>query len=666
MAHDPTERRPDIQGLRALAVLLVAGNHAKVPGLGGGYVGVDVFFVVSGFLITGLLARDATRSDGGRVHFVEFYARRARRILPAATVVIVATCVAATLVLDRITARGVLTDAGWAAVFLANVRFSTQGTDYFHQHAPSPLQHYWSLAVEEQFYLVWPVLIALTLVAVGRRRPAGPRVPLTLVLLALVIGSFTLSAVQTGTGAYFSSLGRAWELGLGGLLALTLPSVVTLLGRWAAAVSWVGLGLVGLAAVQFDSATRFPGTAALVPVLGTVLLIAGGASSRAGTGSLLTLRPLRYIGDVSYSFYLWHWPLLVLGAAWAGHALRIRQSLGLVAVAFVLAVLTYHLVENPLRRARWLTARRSLRSLALWPTALAVVAVSIVVLRPADPALAGPDPHAIRSAAGPFDSLPLTTQVQVSAEAAQARGPVPDRLSPQPEGIAGDFHEIGHCSGYKKVSNDVCQFGDPQGAHTLVLWGNSHATMWIPALAEIAHAHHWQFFPLVKEACAYGGFAGTNNPRCRVWAAWSRQQLARLHPDLLVMGGDYGETGWQAGFTQTLALLEPLAARVAVLQLAPGLDQAPTECLFTRGANLGTCAKTEGAAQLGSDEQLRGLAEQGGATWIPTRQWFCWQDLCPAVIGPRVPYADVGHVTATYARHVAPALDAELAPLLGG
>jgi peptidoglycan/LPS O-acetylase OafA/YrhL len=309
--------RPDIEGLRAIAVLAVVLFHAGVPGIRGGYVGVDIFFVLSGFLITGLLLREHQRR--GSVSLPAFYARRARRILPAATLVLIVTVLATYYWLGYI--RGAVTalDGRWTAAFAANLRFALQGTDYFgHRMAPSPLRHYWSLAVEEQFYLVWPALLLLTATVA---RGVALRKKLVAVLAVIVIGSFGWSVVETRMDpvwAFFSPLTRAWELGIGALLALGTTWLRRLpdhLGPW---LSWAGLLAVLLSLVLLTSRTAFPGYAAALPVLGTALvIIAGTLRPASGAEAVLGRAPLQWLGKASYSWYLTHWPVLIIAGALA-------------------------------------------------------------------------------------------------------------------------------------------------------------------------------------------------------------------------------------------------------------------------------------------------------------------------------------------------------------
>ena len=381
--HAPraTGFRGDIQGLRAVAVLTVIAAHAGVSFLPGGYVGVDVFFVISGFLITQILLREAVHSGG--VSLVGFYARRARRILPAAGVVLVVTLVASLIWMSVLEAIDLAKDALWSAAFAANIRFAQEGVDYFAaDEAPSPIQHFWSLAVEEQFYLVWPLLVALCFWSVaGRGHQPGIAVR-ALVVLILTMGAVSLvwSVVRTGAEpglAYFSSLTRAWELAVGAGVALAVHAGRTLRNRAANEVlAWAGLAAVGVACVAYDETTSFPGYAALLPVLGSGAAIWSGAGRtaevRTCAARLLSLAPsMRHVGNWSYSLYLWHWPMLIVPATVLGRDLTSGETLLAMAAVLPLSALTYRLVETPFRTGTaW---HRPRRTLLLYPVFLGLV-----------------------------------------------------------------------------------------------------------------------------------------------------------------------------------------------------------------------------------------------------------------------------------------------------
>ncbi len=368
--------RPDIQGLRAVAILLVVLFHAGVPGFGGGYVGVDVFFVISGYVITGVLLRERARS--GRTSIPSFYGRRARRIIPAATLVIIVTVVAAYHYLGSLSGHTTAVDGQWAAVFLANFHFAATSTNYLASlRPPSALQNYWSLAVEEQFYIVYPAVFVLSVRGAKR---LNSRTRLALVLVAVIGASFAYSVVLTpanASSAFFSPFTRAWELALGALVAVGGDRLQRIPRPLAALASWVGIAAIASADLTLTSTSVYPGALVAIPVAGAGLVIAGGAAQPLwGAESLLRRRPFQVVGLISYSLYLWHWPILVIAAQSRGATtLPVWDNVWLLLLATGLATLTYLLLENPVRHARLLTHHRWL-SIAL---GLVLIGVTVVV-----------------------------------------------------------------------------------------------------------------------------------------------------------------------------------------------------------------------------------------------------------------------------------------------
>ena len=427
-----------------MAVLLVVLAHAGVGAVGGGFVGVDVFFVLSGFLITGLLLAEARAR--GSVSLVEFYVRRARRILPAAALTLVATDVAVLFLLNFLRARDAVVDGLNAAAFAANFHFAAVGVDYFAREAPpSPILHYWSLSVEEQFYVVWPLLLSLALFGVSVRRATGGTQAerrLLCVVAVLTGASLGWSIYLTGVspdGAYFSPFTRAWELGLGATVAVaaatlerTPPAVRFVLG-------WIGVLAVASSAVAFSEPTPFPGACALVPTVGTALAVVagmGGAAPRFSAGRLLALPPMRVVGDRSYALYLWHWPVLVLASGYAGHELGVGAKLGLMLGAFGVSCVSYALVENPIRRR--LRSRRA--------TVLMVAGFTTAVLATATGSLAaiGREQHRFeaRTPAAPATEIGSWKPGQGSLPAVVAAVRVAQRGAPIPAPLAPPIGEL--------------------------------------------------------------------------------------------------------------------------------------------------------------------------------------------------------------------------------
>ena len=654
------EFRPDIQGLRAVAVGLVVLSHAHIAGFSGGFVGVDVFFVISGFLITGLLLKDAGR---GSVGFARFYSRRALRILPAATLVIVVTAVASMVVLNAVRAKQVLVDSVWASLFAANVKFSRDGTDYFSDTTVSPLQHFWSLAVEEQFYLIWPAVLALTvfglpllLIRFGApsRTPGPGTVPrrrIAVVLAAVGAVSLVASIRDTAaepTAAYFSTIDRTWELAAGALLATCLPMVRRLPQQVRALLAWTGIAGITVAAINYDEGTPFPGIAALLPVLGAVAVLAGGVGApRWGAHQVLGRQPMRYLGDISYSLYLWHWPVLILAAQYTGEELTPAQTLLMVGLAVLLSVVSYHWVENPFRRSRKRWGSRTTGPLLLWPVTVgAVVVLAVVGVNH------GPTLTSAAAPAAPSTKTAGPDEIKDAVLAARRSAPVPGNLQPALELIGADETSIGDCSAYHQTQSRICQFGDPKGTRTMVLFGNSHSIAWVPGLQKAAKAAGWQLFPIVKPACDFPAFHNDETNECRAWYTWAVQQVAAQHPDLIVMGA-YTTGDWVPALAAIVDELKPLTTRMMVLSDVPGAPKDPLDCLAARGATLHNCSFELMPSKNDDDDELRAITTRAGVEYRAIYDWFCYENECPTVIGNRVVYADHSHITATYSTHLA-------------
>jgi peptidoglycan/LPS O-acetylase OafA/YrhL len=654
--------RQDIQGLRALAVGIVVLDHAHVPGISGGFVGVDVFFVISGFLITGLLLGDIAKHS--RVRFMSFYSRRAQRILPAATVVIATTAAASIFLLGIIQARATLVDSVWAVFFAANIHFASVGTNYFAAStATSPLQHFWSLAVEEQFYLVWPAVLGIIAVLFCKKGVGHvPRVPIAVTLLVVGGGSLYLSITQTAansTAAYFSTLDRTWELAVGALLAVALPWLNKIPSVLRSALSWSGLVAIIAAALVFTTHTAIPGYMALLPVLGCGALLVGGiAAPRFGAHSLLSLKPLRFLGDISYSLYLWHWPILIIGAAYLGARDTLTARAGLIATSVAIATVSYYGLENPLRHIKVLSAR-AWRGLLLWPVATGIV-VSIAVFG------APSVPFAAAATATNTTISPLVA-IEQAVVAAQGNAPVPAATDPSLLTAGTDHVNLGSCSQYPTFTGKVCQLGDPTGTKTMVLFGDSHSTMWEPALAIIAKAHHWKLYAVVREGCGYDSYVGIlagerKHNVCTTFYSWAKIQVAKLHPTMLIIGSYTNTADWQRGETDVINQFKSDAKRLVLFSNSPETRQlsigvpAPDVCLLSSGATQGTCLVPDPAARVTAQVQAAAIAAKTHVQYLDVTNLFCDQGLCPAVIDGLIPTYDGAHLTPQYSAFLAPAL----------
>jgi peptidoglycan/LPS O-acetylase OafA/YrhL len=351
--------RPDVQGLRAIAILLALVYHAGIPPFSGGYVGIEVFFVISGFVITGLLLRE--RASSGHTSLRNFYGRRARRIIPMATLVIIVTVIVTYHSLGTLVGHETAVDGAWSALFLANVHYQATDTNYLLSQAPpSPLLNYWSLGVEEQFYIVYPVVVAL--MGWWARRGSF-RLRLTIFLVAVIVASYSYSIVFTASNAqsaYFSLLVRSWELALGGLIAVYGTQLQRIPQAWAAVASWVGLAVILVSSVTLTPASEYPGALVAIPTLAAGLVIAAGASAPTwGVERLLRREPFPFLALISFSLYLWHWPILEIAAQHRGVAtLPVWDNVVLLVLAGLLATVTYRFFENPVRHAKFLVRRK--------------------------------------------------------------------------------------------------------------------------------------------------------------------------------------------------------------------------------------------------------------------------------------------------------------------
>jgi peptidoglycan/LPS O-acetylase OafA/YrhL len=699
--------RPDIEGLRAIAVAAVVLFHAAVPGIGGGYVGVDVFFVISGFLITGLLLREV--STTGTVRLRGFYGARARRLLPASAAVGVITMIASAILLPPLQGRPAISDGIASALYVSNYQFVLRGVDYFASHVPpSPFLHYWSLGVEEQFYLVWAPMILGTawfirLVRRARRRPKNPSPSPQrpyLVLLALVaVVSFALSFIATyvaPAAAFYSLPTRAWQLAIGGLVALTAIQWQRLSPRTAAITGWGGLALILLACTCFSPTTLYPGTAALLPTLGTALVIGAGCATPAqGCGRLLGLPPMRAIGRISYSWYLWHWPVLILAPLALGHPLGLPARVAAALLSAGLAWLTLRYLENPLRFAP--KVRNSpRRSLALGGAATAIaVCVGLALLK----VMAIPVGHGVPATPLNFTAAPVPAgsgvdaydtavrQAFAQAQAAVAGSAdlktVPSNLAP-PLVAAGAEKDALLFNGCLRTpfqaGQPECSMGDTASTTTVALVGDSHAAMWTPAFQQIATQRHWRLEMLAKGACPLLDLPITNPlhrlveqlEHCEQWRAEIVARLRAEHPQLVVLslwrgyGTDESLTGYRAygpawidSLSRLVQELRGTGSEVLVLGPIPDPHFVVPICLSGYLDDVAACTPARSTAVNESGIAAETAATKaGGGQYADTTDLLCTADRCPVIVGDTLVYLDENHLTLEYSRLLAPAIGA--------
>jgi peptidoglycan/LPS O-acetylase OafA/YrhL len=667
--------------LRAIAVGLVLVFHAYGTPFSGGFVGVDVFFVISGFLITDILMRE--HSTTGRVSILGFYGRRVRRILPASALVVVTTVIAAYYFLGFLTGNDVAVAATWTAVFAANIHFGFVDTDYFGSRLPpSPLLHMWSLGVEEQFYLVWPGLFLLLVLIV---RGTHHRHALAAALVAIIAASFAWSVFQTGadpTWAYFSPFTRACELGLGALIAVVGPAINRKLKpRWAAELLAL-CGLTGIAssALLLNSSTPYPGALIACPVVSTALLIAAGCTdSRTLVGRCLSLRPMQWFGARSYSLYLWHWPILTIAAQSLMSHLSGWQTTGLLLLTILASTLSYRLVENPIRHARSLAARPGAGlavGAGLIAITIALAQCSIVhngstwnLFKSTDIAKTS---GALPRSTGGCPS-PACSDILAQVESGAKIDTIPPDLTPSLADAVADIRapDGGTCSqlpiSWLKPDRQPCIFDTsaPAKAPMIILIGDSQALMWSRTVNTIAKQLGYRFGLVSHPGCHMPMTTfdttseGVTDAQCREWKNAAIDWMKRQDPAVVLVasGNHTGVEGadYAAGYAAVLRQMQGPGRKLFVMGDVPMLSQDPPRCLAAHPSSALKCA-TKTATAAPADEQQAALdgAQQAGAGYVSLTPWLCTADLCPAIVGHYVAYQDQFHITGAYAQALMP------------
>ena len=685
--------RTDIQGLRAIAVGLVLLYHANVTLFSGGFVGVDMFFVISGFLITGLMIREVDKT--GRIDLATFYAKRIRRILPAATVVLVVTLLLTVLILPPIRWTDIAVEAGAAALYVANWVFAA-GTGYQNAGlATSPLQHFWTLSVEEQFYIVWPLVMILALMVARRRGRASLewfRRMATIGIVAVMVPSFVWSVYYTATSpapAYFVTTTRLWELAIGAALALTAHRLEQIPRAIGVVLGWVGLAvLLGVSVTYTATAPLFPGVSALLPTLATAALIIAGMSGRAqvGVGRLLSVRPMRWVGDISYSLYLWHWPLIVFATFLVGGSLSPIVGLFVCAVSFVPSWLSYRFVEEPFRD--WETLKRS-KWRAIRIGGVMIVATCVVAAGTITVAKAVGDQQVV--AQNPLGARVLTEDV--ANDDLSSFGALGAPVDMVEEGIApaamearkdnAQYYGDGNCHvEFDGAQPTDCVFGDPDGEFQAVLAGDSHAANWAPALIEIAEREGWGLRVHTKSGCAFALVEQTRdgNPytECSQWTESVYDEITGSQPDVLVTSNagrrgviEQGEVlpegekegVFQNALEETWAGVSDAGVDVVVIADTPEMGKDVADCVSANPTKLTKCAtpRDEALNEIPRPE-IDAVEEVSSVKLIEMDNWVCPDaDTCPAVVGNTLVWRDSHHLTRTYSESLTEPLAEKLA-----
>ncbi|WOS67180.1 MULTISPECIES: acyltransferase family protein [Sinorhizobium] len=636
--------RPDIEGLRALAVSGVIAFHFGMTDLPGGFVGVDIFFVISGFLITRHLQQEIGKS--GTIDLWRFYARRARRLLPAAFFVILTTLIVGYFLLSPSEQQFYSKGSLFASAYMINLWLIRWTVDYFAPDATSnPFIHFWSLSVEEQFYLVWPALLLLF----AKLRPGKGGL---FVLLGIVaVTSFTLcwrmTAISQPWAFYFSPL-RAWEFACGGLASMAVMQDWARRSRFSPALGWLGLLSIATAYLTVSEEVPFPGSIALLPVLGTVLILLSGAHEGKGPKSILAFSPFQEIGKLSYSLYLWHWPVIVYAGVLKPE-LTIVDRLLCLALTLGLSLFSYRFIENPVRHNGWLAAKTS-RSLAL-ATLLtgtgATLAYGTAAL--AEHSLDGEQRLILRSA---------------------------ERKSAAREFDSACVDERG------EVQPKACEFGAANSKKTVVLFGDSHADHWSTPLKKIAENNGWRLVTYLKSSCPAASVSTRNGmPRkyneCDKWRDRAFQEINTLRPDIVILSqysssyvkNEINHTSehqfevkdWAAGIKRSVERLESTGSNVVVLRDGPVhksyLDKCVARALWQKRSPSDCDTPRSEAVEETIPAAERKAALEMHASYVDVVDLFCNRSTCPAVIDGKLTFRDRHHIATAYAESLAPALE---------
>lgn len=657
--------RPELQGLRALAAGLVVVYHVWLDRISGG---VDVFFFVSGFLITGQLFRASLR---GRIEFRPFWGRMFKRLFPAALTVIVVSMGAALLWLPEHrwvqTAREVIA----SALYYENWQLAADSADYFAQHSSaSIMQHFWSLSVQGQFYLVWPLLIALLMLVV-RRLGWSMRKTLFAAMAVLFAVSLAYSVWLTAVDqpfAYFNSLTRVWEFALGGLLALTIDRIA--LPRWLAILcGW--LGVVGLAScgLVLQVGTMFPGYVALWPMVSALLvLLAGATGSKIGADRFLSSRPLTYLGNISYSLYLWHWPVLLFYLVVRGRSeIGLVGGAGVIALSVGLAVLTYHLVENPVRNSkigvttRWGAYRFAV--IVLVPVIAGAVVWQDVTNQRARFEFRADDPK-----------HPGAGVVATGAPVYDPEAPVIPPYAALPYEWIG--WKPGECVERMEQGVEVrtCTVNPLKGAEPtrhVVVVGDSHSMQLMGALRPISERLDWQLTVLGRPGCPLTATEVLpNNQVCVDWNRVVLPKILDLRPDAVVTMATrdvrVGLREWTPeGYVRQWQRLDEAGIPVVAIRDNPRFDFEPSECVQLKGLTSEECGHPRNEMYHAVPPYERAPGVPPSTKFVDLSDYYCTSTACPPVIGNVLVYMDDNHVSDTYMNTLSPFLQEKMLATLG-
>ncbi|MCW3492250.1 acyltransferase family protein [Microbacterium sp. SSM24] len=669
-----SDLRPDIQALRAIAVGSVLLYHLWPNRFTGGYVGVDVFFVISGFLITSHLLREFTRT--GTIRVARFWARRAKRLLPASLTVLFATAIAVVLIVPEAWWKQFLSEVIASTLYVENWLLASNSVDYLAlENAASPTQHFWTLSVEEQFYIALPLLLMTVVLLAGRRTPRAVPV-LAAVLGAAVLASFAYSVwltLTTPSVSYFSTLTRAWEFGAGALLAFVTLRPPRGLSN---VFSFAGLALIAFACFAFSAETPFPGSAAAVPVIGTILVLWAG--ERSAVSRIGRWWPVAMLGYLSYAVYLWHWPLVALTPYVTGRPLSTLDKAVILALTLVLAWLSTRFIEEPVRFSpRLLGGSRRPRTVAAWCAAgmAVVVAFSAVGIAVFD-ARADARAQTIESVkSDPPDCL--GAQAMDPALDVCGDRELGDLLVPDPASAKDDDDNLPECWGLDADGAKICTVAAPKGwTKRVIAVGDSHSNTLIGAYRAMAESQGWRMDVAGIPGCYLTSaeqVANSDSHRagCLKWRAAVMASIQADPPDAIIVTHSSGDNVVVPGSGETLesATVDGLVdawsqlpdVPIIAIRDNPAMTKDTMNCVAQHRLEAAdACAIARSEALAHFDGQADAAARVPNAHEIDLTDFYCTADTCSPVIGNVLVYRDPRHVTATWVRTLTPYLENEV------
>jgi len=634
--------RNEIQGLRASAALLIAIYHIWFNRVSGG---VDVFFVLSGFLIIGSLTREATSTQ--TVAFGAYFTRMARRIVPLAYVVISVVLVGVWIFVSRVYWDDMFRGIRAAVGYFANFHFASTSVEYLDQDASaSPVQHFWAMSIQGQFYLVIPFFVMMTAL-LARLSKRSLQSVFVVSLVAATIASFVYSVIATPQNSapmYFNSFARIWEFGLGGLVAVVMAKVV--FNRVIAAVmAWVGIAVVFLNAV-FIVNISYPGYIALVPVMGAVLLLLGGQTAHLSFPiRFLGSAPLARLGDYSYGFFLWHWPLLIFGKLhFDTEEVTVFGGVAIIFGAMLLSMITYHYVELPfLNRRRGGQSRPSgIEIFGVFAAVVAIVSATVILqesaLRGVAPIADDPSSNAMA-----FEKVPTAA----NSELFDPLRP----LTPDPLVAKRDASQTAKDGCFKKDITssrvEICTYGDPAGK-TIALVGGSHSLQWTTAVKAAAEKHKWKLQVIVKVTCRYGF---VDDSLCGNWAANAEKYLLENKPDLVLLTATVGTKPAEtvpAEYLERWKVLSKAEIPILAIRDNPWFPYSVSACVDKNRADPMACAYPRSNRLKPVNPALSATEGIDGMSVVDFNDYLCDDKLCYAVIDNIVTYRDRDHLTNTF------------------